>query len=260
MTPNRRRIRVLRNCPARVAVSQRSRSAEPSASDALRSSAAHCSALAKQANDALAAFQAKARRDIENATKRLDNAQRDLSGAQDVVHAHLSGAEAIERQAIAYRSLSVLGTYVSSDPVAIIEIVLLFAVSVAIQFAPLALKSLIGRSAPGARIMAEHEIAVAEHLRRRENALRAMRALQRPMTLSKRRLLTRSPTLRQQMAAELEKYLLAFAPLEATRRSAEAFGDFIASWDEKIRRYPRFAEDFNLIFEPAKALRLAAAA
>ena len=254
------------SCAAELARERRRRADGTQAERHLAGLIADCSALAKQANEATTAFQAKARQDIHDATVQRSDAQRDLRTAEDTIRARLSDANRIEGHAITYRSLSVVGAYILSDPLAMIEIALLFAVSVALQFAPLALKSLVGRSAPGARIMADHEIAVAEHLRRRDEAFesQAQRMATNETFQAALADILSSSALRQQMAASLQPYVLAMTPFEVARHNAEAFEAFIAAWDEKTRRHPRFAEDFNRLFEAAmkdvaQALRPAAA-
>jgi hypothetical protein len=208
-----------------------------------------CGALANNAGRELAAYRETTQKLLSEAAAEQAIAQTTLADAQTAVKSRLDEAEMIEKDAITPMSSLVADSVLNVSPTARRKWMGLYLLLLLIELSPLGFKWASGRSAPGTRMAVDHDLAVARHIRRRDDAIHAdeQRLDIRDQMDEILGALLRSPSVRNKLQATFESKIDPLLSFDLARRVITELEEFHELRRASVRRCPDIADAINAL-------------
>lgn len=172
-----------------------------------------------------------------------------LSSAEAAINARLSEGSQIDRASITGLSSMVADSVLISSPSARRTWISFYLFLLIIELSPLVLKSLSGPSAPGARIAVDHSLAVARHMRRRDDAIHGdeQRLAVRDRVDAALEEALKSPVVRERLNRLFESTMEPLLAFDMARRTIAEMEEFHKNWLDATRRCPDLADRINAV-------------
>lgn len=208
---------------------------------------ARCGTLANNARRELAAYHETAQKTLSEVVTEQTTAQSALASAQLTVKARLDEASRIEKEAISPLSSLVADSVLSVSPTARRRWFGLYLLLLLIELSPLGFKWASGQSAPGSRMAVDHELGVARHLRRRDDAIHAdeQRLAVRDRIDEALDAVLRSSAARDKLTATFESRIEPLLSFDLARRMITEMEEFHELRRTSLRRCPDIADAIN---------------
>lgn len=211
--------------------------------------AKRCAILTNNARRELAEYREVAQKALSEAVAEQTAAQSALGGAQTAVRTRLDEAAQIEKEAISPLSSLVADNVLNVSPTARRKWFGLYLLLLLIELSPLGFKWASGQSAPGTRMAVDHDLAVARHIRRRNDAVHAdeQRLAVRDWVDELLEAVLRSPAVRDKLTATFESKIDPLLSFDLTRRLISELEEFHELRRASIRRCPDIADAINAL-------------
>ncbi|MGP0104056.1 hypothetical protein [Rhodoblastus sp.] len=134
---------------------------------------ARCNGLANAARRELERYRETSQKALSEAVAAQSTAHTALEEAEKAIKERLSEAREIEKNAITPLSSIVGDSVLNASPAARRKWIGTYLLLLLLELSPLGFKWLGGPSGPGSRMAVDHELAVARHIRRRDDAIHA---------------------------------------------------------------------------------------
>lgn len=226
---------------------------EVDARNQLAAHATRCTAASTTVRRELTTHREKAKKALEDAAARQSAARASLVDAEATIKQRLVEAAKIEKDAISPQSTRVTEGVMEASPAARRKWWATYVLILLLELAPLALKGIAGPSAPGARMAVDHDLTVAGHQRRRENAIHAKKqrvALRDAMDEAKDAALLSVET-RDRFKALFESKLDALLPLDVAKRIVAEIEEAHDLRLASARRCPGAVDAINAAWDQA---------
>jgi hypothetical protein len=208
---------------------------------------AHCGDLANAARRELGLYRDAAQKAFAEIVTRQSVAHDALSSAEATINARLAEGSQIDRASITSMSSIVGDSVLNSSPSARRTWIATFAFLLLVELSPFVLKLLSGASAPGARIAVDHSLAVARHMRRRDDAIHAdeQRLAVRDRVDAALEEALKSPVVRERLNKLFESKMELLLAFDVARRMIAEMEELHQNRLDATRRYPDRADWIN---------------